>query len=88
MIVTPADGDVAKRDRVKRYLGLLLKPGKPLQLNVKLTKGTGVEQVGEDTIDYPNVIVVSEALEKLQKQIDALKAENADLKAKIAAMKK
>ena len=88
MIVTAADADVRKRDRVKRYLGLLIKPGKALQLNVKLSKGQGVEQVGEDAVEYPNVIIVSEMLAKMQKEIDALKQENEELKKQVAALKK
>ena len=88
MIVTAADADVRKRDRVKRYLGLLIKPGKALQLNVKLSKGQGVEQVGEDAVEYPNVIIVSEMLAKMQKEIDALKQENEELKKQMAALKK
>ena len=82
MVVTPYNDEVGKRDRVKRYLGLLIKPGKPLQLNVKLSKGQGVEQVGEDAVEYPNVIIVSEELAKLHKEIDDLKARVEELKKK------
>ena len=88
MVVTPAEADVRKRDRVKRYLGILIKPGKPLQLNVKLSKGQGVEQVGQDAVEYPPVIILSEMFENLQKQIDDLKKENEALKKQVEELKK
>jgi len=88
MVVTPNDPDVRKRDKVKRYLGLLITPGKALQLNVKLSKGQGVEQIGEDAVEYPNVIIVSEMFAKMQKQLDDQKKLIDDLKKQIEELKK
>lgn len=56
-----------------RIFGIVVKPGVRNVLNFTLHEGKGIEEIGQPVVATQKVIILSQELEQLQKQIDALK---------------
>ncbi|MEI8372868.1 MAG: carboxypeptidase-like regulatory domain-containing protein [Planctomycetota bacterium] len=74
-------------NRPQRILGVVVNAGEVVRLDVTLKPGRRMDVVGKPLINIPPAIIVSEALEKFQKQIDDLKKENSELRAEIVKLK-
>jgi hypothetical protein len=59
--------------RPQRIFGVVIKPGVRSILNVTLHKGQDVEEIGQPILSTQPVLVISNELERLQKEIDVLK---------------
>jgi hypothetical protein len=59
--------------RPQRIFGVTVKPGVRSTLNIVLNEGSKIEEIGEPVVATEPVIVISQELTRIQKEIDTLK---------------
>ena len=79
ILVVPQNSAVGHL-RPLRLHGVLVKPGKTNRLNITMHEGSTLEEIGAPIDPTLPAIIISDKLDSLQKQVDALKAQVAVLK--------
>ena len=79
--------EVPQGYRPQRIFGVLVKPGVRTVLDITLTRGKGLQEIGKPAFVTEKVVLVSDALGRLHKTIDDLLAQVNDLKAQVKELK-
>lgn len=59
--------------RPQRIFGVVIKPDVRTILNIEVEEGTGLQQIGEPDIATENVVLISDELKRVKKDIEVIK---------------